>query len=82
MDPGPLTEQPYMASMREDVPSPAVTCSASVGWYVGAPPSRKRKGVGRDCVWRDERRRISMLSDYIINGKKKRMKSTHILKAI
>ena len=51
----PLTGQPYLASVGEDVPSPAVTWCARLGWYPG-------EGVwGKSCVrWDWEERGLIM----------------------
>jgi hypothetical protein len=47
VDPVPLTRLPCLASVREGVPSPAVTRYARVGWYRGggvALPLCEEKG--------------------------------------
>ena len=56
MDPVLLTGLPCLATVGEDVPSPAVTWGASIGWYTGRGicPSQGRR-VGGGEGWCEER---------------------------
>lgn len=58
MHPVPLTGLPCLASVEEDVCSPAVRWWAKMGWYSG---EKKKMEMGRSC-WRAAGRRVGLIS--------------------
>ena len=72
-----LTRLPCLASVGDDMPSPAVTSCARVVWYAaGHPPSQRRRGgrIGRrDCVREGSGRKGRASIRMIINGKQERV---------